>query len=133
MKPEIRFWILVSLLVIIILAVSLPSCDGQDDDIEPPVAQTCFPQGSDILVSNTNEITNRKIIETKTFVMISKVGRSHFCEAAVAFLEQVRNQGGNSVIGFSSIAIADVGPRSAIVFYGTAVVVEPLDDQLSDE
>ena len=133
MKPEIRFWILVSLLVLVILATTLPSCDGQDNGTQPAVAQICFPQGSDILVSNTNEIPNRKIIETKTFVMISKVGRSNLCEAAVAFLEQVRNQGGNAVIGLSFMTVPSVDPRIAVVLYGTAVVVEPLDDQLSNE
>ena len=133
MNPRNRFRILTSLLVLVILAVVLTSCDSQDNDAQPAVAQICFPQGSDILVSNTNEIPNRTVSETKTFVITSKAGRSNLCEAAMAFMEQVRDRGGNAVIGFSSMTITDATPRTVLVFYGTAVVVEPIDEQLADE
>ena len=129
MKPEIRFWILVSLLVLVILAVAFPSCGGQDDELQLPKAQVCFPQGNDILVSNGTEIPNKRIVETKTFVMVSKQGHLNLCEAAVAFMDQVRNQGGNAVIEFSSMVITEVHPRTVIAFHGTAVVVEPRPDE----
>ena len=133
MNPRNRFWILTSLLVLVILAAVMTSCDRQDDNAQPAAAQICFPQGSDIQVSNTNVIPNGRIIEKKTFIMISKAGRSNLCEAAMAFMEQVRDRGGNAVIGFSSMTITDATPRTVLVFYGTAVVVEPIDEQLSDE
>ena len=113
---------------------------GSDDVLRPSgrqcstaAAQICFPQGSDIQVSNTNVIPNGRIIEKKTFIMISKAGRSNLCEAAMAFMGQVRDRGGNAVIGFSFMTITDATPRTVLVFYGTAVVVEPIDEQLSDE
>ena len=133
MNPRNRFWILTSLLVLVILAAVMTSCDRQDDNAQPAAAQICFPQGSDIQVSNTNVIPNGRIIEKKTFIMISKAGRSNLCEAAMAFMGQVRDRGGNAVIGFSFMTITDATPRTVLVFYGTAVVVEPIDEQLSDE
>ncbi len=133
MKSEIRFWILVSLLVLVILAVAFPSCGGQDDETQLPNAQVCFPHGKDIMVSNGTEIPNMRIVETKTFVMVSKTGRSNLCNAAVAFMEEVKRQGGNATIGFSSMVITDAAPRTVIAFYGTAVVVEPLDGQRPEE
>ena len=60
--------------------------------------------------------------------MVSKSERENVCENAVAFMEQVRHHGGNAVVGFSSMAITDAVPRTVTVFYGTAVVVEPLDN-----
>ena len=133
MKSEIRFWILVSLLILVILAVAFPSCGEQDDELQLPNAQVCFPQGSDIMVSNGTEIPKMRIVETKTFVMVSKQGRHNLCEAAVAFMEQVRSQGGNAVIEFSSMIITEVYPHTAIAFHGTAVVVEPLDGHRTGE
>ena len=133
MKSEIRFWILVSLLVLVILAVAFPSCGGQDDEAQLPNAQVCFPHGNDILVSNGTDLPNMRIVETKTFVMVSKPGHHNVCEAAAAFMDQVRSQGGNAVIEFSSMVITEVHPRTVIAFYGTAVVVEPLDGQRTEE
>ena len=74
-----------------------------------------------------------KIVETKTFVMVSKTGRENVCGTAIAFMEQARDQGGNAVIGFSNMVITDVVPRTVIVFYGTAVVVEPIEGQRLEE
>ena len=133
MKPQVRFWSMISVLVLVILAVALSACDRQDGEIQSAETQVCFPQGSDILVSNTDEIPSMRIIETKTLVMVSKPGRSDVCGIARSFMEQVRDQGGNAVIGFSSMVITDVTPRTVIVFYGTAVVVEPVDAQMPKE
>ena len=74
-----------------------------------------------------------RIIEIKTLVMVSKPGRGNLCGIAMAFMEQVRVQGGNAVIGFSSMVITDAMPRTVIAFYGTAVVVEPVDGQMPKE
>ena len=128
MQPQVRTWSLASILALLILAFVLSARCSQDKDILPVDAQICFPQRSDILVSNTDSIPNMKIVETKTFIMVSKSGRENVCENAVAFMEQVRHHGGNAVIGFSSMVITDAVPRTATVFYGTAVVVEPVDN-----
>ena len=133
LKPQTRFWILISVLILVILAVSLSACGRQDADIQPADTQVCFPQGSDILVSNSDEIPSMRIIEIKTLVMVSKPGRGNLCGIAMAFMEQVRVQGGNAVIGFSSMVITDAMPRTVIAFYGTAVVVEPVDGQMTKE
>ena len=61
-----------------------------------------------------------------TSAAYTKQGRHNLCEAAVAFMEQVRSQGGNAVIEFSSMIITEVYPQTAIAFHGTAVVVEHL-------
>ena len=42
---------------------------------------------------------------------------------------RVRNQGGDAVIGFSSLVVSEAGPTRTVVLYGTAVVVEPIDPQ----
>jgi hypothetical protein len=88
----------------------------------------CFPESSDILVSNSNAIPNMKIVETKTFIMVSKSGVGYSCEAAVAFMDQVRHHGGNAVIEFPPMVASGPTPLKYIVFHGTAVVVEPVDN-----
>ena len=128
MQPQVRTWSLASILALLILAFVLSARCSQDKDFLAVDAQICFPQRSDILVSNTDSIPNMKIVETKTFIMVSKSGRENVCENAVAFMEQVRHHGGNAVIGFSSMVITEAHPRTATVFYGTAVVVEPVDN-----
>ena len=128
MLPRIRTLSLASILALLIVAFMLSACCSQDEDVQPVNAQICFPDRSDIPVSNSNAIPNMKIVETKTFVMVSKSGTGHTCEAAVAFMEQVRRHGGNAVIGFSSMVITGPTPLHHIVFHGTAVVVEPVDN-----
>ena len=81
------------------------------------------------MVSNTDNIPNMKIVETKGFVMVSKPGRGNFCGIAVAFMEQIRHRGGNAVTGFTSMTITDATPKTVIVFYGTAVFAEVVEDE----
>ena len=69
------------------------------------------------------------IVEAKTFVMVSKSSTSRPCEVMTPFLEEVRNQGGNAVIDFSSLVVPGPGRSPTIVLYGTAVVVEPIASQ----
>ena len=126
--PRIRTLSLASILVLLVLAFALSTCRSPAVEPLPVKAQMCFPESSDILVSNSNAIPNTKIVETKTFIMVSKRGRWPTCEAAVAFMEQVRRHGANAVIGFSSMVITGPTPISSVVFHGTAVVVEPVDN-----
>ena len=69
-----------------------------------------------------------KIVETKSFIMVSKRGLEPACEAAVAFMDQVRHHGGNAVIEFSPMVASGPTPLKYIVFHGTAVVVQPVDN-----
>ena len=126
--PGVRTVSLAAILALLVLAFTFSACFSQDEDVQPVNAQICFPDRSDILVSNSNAIPNMKIVETKTFVMVWDSGLGYTCEAATAFMEQVRHHGGNAVIGFSSMAIAGSTPINHIVFHGTAVVVEPVDN-----
>ncbi len=128
MHSDIRILSLASILALIILAFVLSASCGRSYDIQSANARICFPEGSDILVSNSNAIPNMEIVETKPFVMVSRSGHGPVCEAAVAFIAEVNRHGGNAVIGFSSMVVTGPTPLSYIVFHGTAVVVEPVDD-----
>ena len=127
MFPQVRTWSLAAVLALLVVTVVLSASCRQDEDVQRIDTQICFPERSDILVSNSNTIPNMKIVETKTFIMVSKSGVGYSCEAAVAFMEQVRHHGGNAVIEFSSMIITPT-PLTHLVFYGTAVVVEPVDN-----
>ena len=128
MRSDIRILSLASILALVVLAFVLSASCNQSDDIQSTNAQICFPEGSDVLVSNSNTIPNMEIVETKHFVMVSQSGLGPVCEAAVAFIEEVNRHGGNAVVGFSSMVVTGPTPLSYIVFHGTAVVVEPVDD-----
>ena len=127
MFPQVRTWSLAAVLALLVVAVVLSASCGQDEDAQRIDAQICFPERSDILVSNSDTIPNMRIVETKTFIMVSKSGVGYSCEAAVAFMDQVRHHGGNAVIKFSHMIITPT-PLTHLVFYGTAVVVEPVDN-----
>lgn len=113
----------------LILTAFLSACSNAPENTQTFGASSCFPQGTDILVSSTNDIPNTRIVEAKTLVMVSKSGTPSPCGVMIPFLDEVRNQGGNAVIGFSSLVVPSVGPSRSIVFYGTAVVVEPIAPQ----
>ena len=133
MKPQMPTLSTLVTLVLVLVAVTLTACEDQDDETQPADTKVCFPQGSDILVSSTDDIPNMRIVETKTFVMVSKPGRRNLCGIALAFMEQVRVQGGNAAIGFSSMVVTDVMPHTVVVFYGTAVVVEAHEHAKTEE
>ena len=128
MTPQVPVPSIMASLMCCILASALLACSPQSDDVQPVDTQVCFPQDSGIVVSNTDDIPNMKIVETKRFTMVSGRGHSNVCGIALAFMEQVRQQGGNAVIGFTSMSISDVTPLTVIAFYGTATVVEPVED-----
>ena len=128
MFPQVRTWSLAAVLALLVVAVVLSASCGQDEDAQRIDAQICFPERSDILVSNSDTIPNMKIVETKSFIMVSKRGLEPACEAAVAFMDQVRHHGGNAVIEFSPMVASGPTPLKYIVFHGTAVVVQPVDN-----
>ena len=130
--PQFRTLSLISILTLLILAIALPASCGHDTDQSRFNPQICFPESTDVLVSNTNQIPNMKIVETKTFVMVARPGHDYVCATAITFMEQVRHHGGNAVIGFSTMIASDVHPQTRVVFYGTAVVVEPAVDQITN-
>ena len=74
MQSQVRTWSLASILALLILAFVLSACFSQDEDIQPVNAQICFPQRSDILVSNTDSIPNMKIVETSTQSSLERQG-----------------------------------------------------------
>ena len=128
MHADIRILSLSSILALIILAFVFSGSCAQDEEVQRFDARVCFPEGSDILVSTSNAIPNMTIVETKTFVMVSQGGTEHPCQAAGAFMEQVKHHGGNAVIGFSSMVITGPTPWQQVAFHGTAVVVEPVEN-----
>ena len=126
MKCRIKRRRLVITLSLLILAAAWLACARTTDDMPPAKLLSCFAKGTDILVSNGNDIPTMQIATTKTFVMVSNRGIENPCEIAIGFMEGVKKQGGNAVIGFSFSTLSSVGGRvHSIVIYGTAVVVEP--------
>ena len=112
--------------LLLILAAAWSACARPTDDLPPAEVLSCFAKGTDILVSNCNEIPTMQIAETKAFVMVSNQGLENPCQVATAFVEEVKKQGGNAVIGFSFSTLSSVaGQVHSIIIYGTAVVVEP--------
>ena len=120
---------LIVTLSILVLTAFLSACGNSPENTQTSGASSCFPQGTDILVSSTNDIPNMRLVEAKTFVMVSKSVTPRPCGVMIPFLEEVRNQGGNAVTGFSSLVVPGAGPSRTIVLYGTAVVVEPISSQ----
>ena len=126
MKCRIKRRGLVVILSLLRLAAAWSACARTTEDMPPAELRSCFAKGTDILVFNGNDIPAMQIATTKTFVMVSNRGIENPCEVAIAFMEEVKKQGGNAVIGFSFSTLSSVGGRvHSIVIYGTAVVVEP--------
>ena len=126
MKCRVKRRRLVVALSLLILTAAWSACARTTDYMPPAELLSCFAKGTDILVSNGNDIPTMQIVTTKTFVMVSNRGLESPCEVAIAFMEEVKKQGGNAVIGFSFSTLSSVAGRvHSIVIYGTAVVVEP--------
>ena len=83
---------LIVTLSILVLTAFLSACGNSPENTQTSGASSCFPQGTYILVSSTNDIPNMWVVEAKTFVMVSKSSTSRPCEVMTPFLEEVRNQ-----------------------------------------
>ena len=114
-------------IVAFLAASMLMGCSSGGSDASVPEDLSNLIQKSGILISSTDTIPTKRIVEFHNLVMVSHTSTSPqgtIKRSMTAFVAKVRASGANAVIDFKISLVSSSTPQLTTLLHGMAVVVE---------